>query len=96
MEIIDHIPNVYLMKNICFCVLCRAAVDAMAKRHSNDSFPVDEFSIELENQRGEKMSAFSDTDQRSDWKLFVFLFLFPLKVKSYLIYSSHFEPISIF
>ncbi|GLJ36803.1 hypothetical protein SUGI_0742380 [Cryptomeria japonica] len=43
----------------------KAAVDAMTKRHTNDSFPVDQFSIELENQHGEKMSAVSETDQRA-------------------------------
>lgn len=43
----------------------KAAVDAMTKRHTNDSFPVDQFSIELENQHGEKMSSVSETDQRA-------------------------------
>lgn len=43
----------------------KAAVDAMAKRHTDNSFPVDDFSIELENQSGEKMNVGSETDQRA-------------------------------
>ncbi|KAH9290901.1 hypothetical protein KI387_035018, partial [Taxus chinensis] len=43
----------------------KAAVDEMTRRHTNDSFPIDQFSIELENQHGEKMLAGSETDQRA-------------------------------
>lgn len=57
-------------------MFCRAAVDAMAKRHTDNSFPVDDFSIELENQSGEKMNVGSETDQRCDLTLdFLVLFL---------------------
>jgi len=43
----------------------KAAVDAMAKRHTDNSFPVDDFNIELENQSGQKMKVGSETDQRA-------------------------------
>lgn len=43
----------------------KAAVDAMAKRHTDNSFPVDDFNIELENQSGQKMKVVSETDQRA-------------------------------
>jgi hypothetical protein len=45
--------------------LCRAAVDAMAKRSSEeDDYPVDNFDIQLENQSGEKLQFSSDDDRK--------------------------------
>jgi hypothetical protein len=45
--------------------LCRAAVDAMAKRSSEeDNYPVDNFDIQLENQSGEKLQFSSDDDRK--------------------------------
>lgn len=43
----------------------KAAVDAMAKRHTDNSFQVDDFNIELENQSGDKMKVGTETDQRA-------------------------------
>lgn len=39
----------------------------MEKRHTDNSFQVDDFNIELENQSGGKMKVGTETDQRCDF-----------------------------
>ena len=57
----------FLLKHIYSHLSCRAVVDAMAKRHTDNSFQVDDFNIELENQSGDKMKVGTETDQRCDF-----------------------------
>ena len=39
----------------------------MEKRHTNNSFQVDDFNIALENQSGDNMKVGNETDQRCDF-----------------------------
>lgn len=43
----------------------KAAVAALAKRHADGSLPVEDYNIELEDQRGQKVNMGSETDQRA-------------------------------
>lgn len=47
-----------------FQISFRAAVAALAKRHADGSLPVEDYNIELEDQRGQKVNMGSETDQR--------------------------------
>ncbi|XP_021757845.1 NEDD8 ultimate buster 1-like [Chenopodium quinoa] len=43
----------------------KAAVAMLAKRHADGSLPIDDYNIELEDQRGQKVNMGSETDQRA-------------------------------
>ena len=50
----------------------RAAADALSKRHSDGSLPLENFNIELEDQSGQKVRLGSENDQRYDFRNTVF------------------------
>ncbi|KMT02710.1 hypothetical protein BVRB_8g192990 [Beta vulgaris subsp. vulgaris] len=43
----------------------KTAVAALAKRHADGSLPIEDYNIELEDQRGQKVNMGSETDQRA-------------------------------
>lgn len=43
----------------------KTAVSMLAKRHADGSLPIDDYNIELEDQRGQKVNMGSETDQRA-------------------------------
>ncbi|KAJ7541608.1 hypothetical protein O6H91_10G067200 [Diphasiastrum complanatum] len=43
----------------------KSAADAMAKRSNEDSYPTDDFDLQLENQSGERLTFASDEDRRA-------------------------------
>ncbi|KAK9715138.1 hypothetical protein RND81_06G145600 [Saponaria officinalis] len=43
----------------------KAAVTALAQRHADGSLPTEDYNIELEDQRGQKVNMGSETDQRA-------------------------------
>lgn len=43
----------------------KAAVNALAKRHADGSLPIEDYNIELEDQRGQRVNMGSETDQRA-------------------------------
>ncbi|XP_020589026.1 NEDD8 ultimate buster 1 isoform X2 [Phalaenopsis equestris] len=43
----------------------RAAAHALAQRHADGSFPVEDFNLQLENQSGQKVNFGSENDQRA-------------------------------
>ncbi|XP_021899173.1 NEDD8 ultimate buster 1 [Carica papaya] len=43
----------------------KAAATALSKRHADGTLPVEDFNIELEDQRGQKVQLGSETDQRA-------------------------------